>query len=463
MRFLGSQKSKLIAGTSLILGLAGITLTSIFNAGKDLAQNPPAPALSGGLNLQPTQSGSNPAVSTRFTALTTATQSDFPNPQTTNVAGHFSIPKNALAGSNQPSKAPPSPAPASSPASKLYAVIDEAGKTRYSVNADQVSASDKLPGEGIDFDQTKLLKVLKSTLDYFAQYATVDPTLQHPGVLGKKGVSIPEVVATLEFMIQTLETDIQNGQPTRLKDPQFIQDHFRVMHWSAFNPEDKAQKQLRITKYAVFKHPASRSQTATFNTPLYGLTPAAVQDKTYLRYTKQEVLSGIFDKGGKEFGKAEALAYLSRAGFEDALLQGTVLLDFPDGSQQYVNVDRNNGIPYVRGVGQPYQKRFWYFKNTDGIKGYGGKDLPKISIQPGVTFAGDVNNVGLGRIVALAYTSNKQKKLRLGVIGDTGGAFLPNLHQLDWLAGTFKNREEFWQAAREIPDYVDAYWLIKKP
>ena len=96
------------------------------------------------------------------------------------------------------------------------------------------------------------------------------------------------------------------------------------------------------------------------------------------------------------------------------------------------------------------------------IKGYGHNINAKISIKPGVTFAGDILNIGLGRIVVIEYTKGGQKKLRMGVIADTGGAFLPNLAQLDLLAGTFKNRREFTQYIRQLPEYATAYFLVKK-
>jgi hypothetical protein len=39
---------------------------------------------------------------------------------------------------------------------------------------------------------------------------------------------------------------------------------------------------------------------------------------------------------------------------------------------------------------------------------------------------------------------------------------LPNLYQLDFLAGIFGNKDEFQQAARTMPEYANAYFLIRK-
>ena len=64
--------------------------------------------------------------------------------------------------------------------------------------------------------------------------------------------------------------------------------------------------------------------------------------------------------------------------------------------------------------------------------------------------------------MALAHRTGGRSQLQLGVIADTGGAFLPNLHQLDFLAGVFGDRDEFYAATRNLPEYAQAYILIRK-
>lgn len=343
-----------------------------------------------------------------------------------------------------------------------YQTIDEHYNHRFSVDSNQVITAGNLPDLDVRFNETDLLTVLQNTQAYFQTYAAENPDVQREGILGTKNVNLPDVLNTLEFMINTLQEDIANHQPTRLKDPTFINTHFRVFQWSAYNPADPGQQLLRITKYAVFTHPGSRTQTDVFNVPLYRLNEDAESDRFYLNYTKQEVLSGIYESGGAEFGRVEPLAYLTRESFEDALMQGTILIKFPDGSSAFFNVDRNNGIAYDSNLSPYQQGRYWYFKPVDAIKGYGHKSEAKISIEPGVTFAGDVLNIGLGRIVVLEHNTGGQEQLQLGIIADTGGAFLPNLHQLDFLAGVFRNRNEFYAATSQLPEYARAYLLIKK-
>ncbi len=341
----------------------------------------------------------------------------------------------------------------------FYSVINEWQKYQYSINANQVLTAGKLPNTQINLNQGDLLTVLTNTRNYFQKYSTEDPDTQRIGILVTQGVTVKDILKTLDFMMTVLEEDIANNRKTRLQDPNFINANFRVIKWSAHNPENPQQKKLRITKYAAFIHTGSRQKTAKYNTPIYAIKEELNQDKFYTKYTKQDVLSGIYETGGKEFGKVKPIAYLTRSGLEAALMQGTVLVNFTDGTKEFLNVDKNNGMSYIRGVKATSQKRYWYFKEVDAIKGYGYKIDAKISIKPGVTFAGDVLNVGLGRIIVI---EDNQKRLKMGVIADTGGAFLPNLYQLDFLAGTFTSEQDFEQYIQKLPDYTNAYILVKK-
>ncbi len=346
--------------------------------------------------------------------------------------------------------------------STFYSVINEWQKYQYSVNSNQVLKTGKLPNNPINFNQADLLTVLTNTRQYFQKYSQEDPDIQRTGILLTQGVTVKDILKTLDFMIVVLEEDISNKRTTRLQNPNFINANFRVIKWSAHNPENPQQKQLRITKYAAFIHPGSRQKTSTYNTPIYAINEEVSQEKFYTQYTKQDVLSGIYEPGGKEFGKVKPIAYLTRSGLEAALMQGTVLVNFTDGTKEFLNVDRNNGMSYIRGLKATAQTRYWYFKEVDAIKGYGYKIDAKISIKPGVTFAGDVLNIGLGRIIVIEDNQSGQKRLKMGVIADTGGAFLPNLYQLDFLAGTFTSERAFEQYIQKLPEYTNAYILVKK-
>ena len=347
--------------------------------------------------------------------------------------------------------------------SQAYRVIDELKKYQYTINGNKLFSPAQLPRSNrISFNQKDLLATLINTRQYYQDHWDDDPNISRPGVLSTQGVTVQDVLKTLDFMIVVLQEDIANNRPTRLQDPNFINSNFRVIKWSASNPKQPRRKNLRITKYAVFVHPGSRKKTAKFNVPLYSLQETPLTDKFYTKYSKQDVLSGIYEPGGKEHGKVKPIVYMTREGLEEALMQGTILVDLGGGSSAYFNVDRSNEVPYVKGINRRSQKRYWYFKEVKDIKGYGYKIDEKISIKSGVTFAGDVLNVGLGRMVVIEYMKNGRRHLRMGVIADTGGAFLPNFYQLDYLAGIFKSQASFNRYIKQLPTYATAYILIKK-
>jgi len=347
--------------------------------------------------------------------------------------------------------------------SQAYRVIDELKKYQYTINGNKLFSPAQLPSSNrISFNQKDLLATLINTRQYYQDHSDDDPNISRPGVLSTQGVTVQDVLKTLDFMIVVLQEDIANNRPTRLQDPNFINSNFRVIRWSASNPKQPRRKNLRITKYAVFVHPGSRKKTAKFNVPLYSLKDTPLTEKFYTKYSKQDVLSGVYEPGGKEHGKVKPIVYMTREGLEEALMQGTILVDLGGGSSAYFNVDRSNEVPYVKGINRRLQKRYWYFKEVKDIKGYGYKIDEKISIKSGVTFAGDVLNVGLGRMVVIEYMKNGRRHLRMGVIADTGGAFLPNFYQLDFLAGIFKSQASFNRHIKQLPTYAKAYILIKK-
>ncbi|MCM1983502.1 hypothetical protein [Lyngbya confervoides] len=342
-----------------------------------------------------------------------------------------------------------------------YDVLDEFGRSQFQVTSAQVFERSGLPNLSVTFSEQDLLTVLRNTRAYFLTYAPQDPKILRPGLLGAQGIEAADILNTLNFMIAVLQEDLAAGRVTRLKDPQFLQQHFQILHWTPFNPGDQQQQELRLTKYAVFTHSGSRRPGAPYDVALYQLEPQAKADQVHRRYSKQEVLAGVFEPGGVDHGQVKPLAYLTRTGLEEALLQGTLLVNFVEGGSAYFNVDVNNGIAYEPGVAQQAQRRYWYFKQVDAIKGYGYTSEAKISVLPGVTFAGDILNIGLGRVVALETQVEGKATLQLGLIADTGGAFSPNLHQLDFLAGVFPSRAAFTDYARSRSGQARAYILVR--
>ncbi len=344
-----------------------------------------------------------------------------------------------------------------------YQVINESKQPQYLAQSREIFSASNLPNTRVNFNAADLLVVLTSTRKYFKNRLDSDADLQREGILASQGVTIPDVVKTLDFMILTLTQDLKAKRPIRLQDPKFLKTHFRAIQWRAFDPKTTAEKRIRLTKYAVFTHPGARTPTKEYPLGLYALKPGTDIDRIRIKYTKQDVLKNIYEPKGIEYGAVEPLAYLDRAGLESALMEGTVLIKFTDGTTAYFNVDRHNNIPYIKGLDPLEQQRYWYFKRVNAIKGYGQTIQTKISLKPGVTFAGDVLNIGLGKIVVTESGGNaNQPQLRMGIIADTGGAFLPNLHQLDFLAGIFNSKEDFAAYTRKLPEYTKAYILVKR-
>ncbi len=358
----------------------------------------------------------------------------------------------------------PTPQPAKTPTPQPgnYQIIDEFKQQRFLAPSQQMFKQSRLPSAKVDFNAPDMLSVLISTKKYFDERSSSDPDVRRQGILATQGVTVADILKTLDFMILTLQEDIRAKRAIRLQDATFLNANFRVIQWTAFNPTGKKEQRLRITKYAVFSHPGSRTPTAEFDLGLYALKPNGDADRIRTKYTKQDIIQSIYEPGGKEFGAVEPLAYLNREGLESALMEGTVLIDFTDGTSAFFNVDRNNGIPFIKGLAPLEQQRYWYFQPVDNIKGYGRTVDSKISIKPGVTFAGDVLNIGLGRMIVTEDASGGKSGLRMGVIADTGGAFLPNLHQLDFLAGIFDTKAKFNERIHKLPEYVKAYILVKR-
>jgi hypothetical protein len=356
----------------------------------------------------------------------------------------------------------PSVTPTNLPQVGDYQVIDELKQPQFMAQSQDILKAAKLPNRKVNFNPADLLVVVNSTRKYFKNSLDSDLDLQREGILGTQGIKVKDIIKTLDFMALTLKQDIKAKRSIRLQDPKFLNTNFRSIQWTAFNPTATDEKRVRMTKYAVFTHPGSRTPTKEYNAGLYALKPDTDTETIRTKYTKQEVLTNIYEPEGKEFGVVEPLAYLNREGLESALMEGTVLIKFTDGTSKFFNVDRNNNIPFVKGLTPTDQQRYWYFKPVTAIKGFGQSIETKISLKPGVTFAGDVLNIGLGRIVVTESSVAGKQQLRMGIIADTGGAFLPNLHQLDFLAGVFETKEDFDVYTRKLPEYMKAYILVKR-
>lgn len=332
-----------------------------------------------------------------------------------------------------------------------------------------MSATPEFQGR-FDFRGSELCVTAKNTLNYLNKGPVYDPEVIHSG----KVASIPlaRIKATLLFICQN---------QAKMNDPLYIKQHFDFIRWypdlkkakqlSANKPllQNMPKNSILMTKYYVHLANASPKATASMPYALYGL-PSDEQSLTLeqananpkltrFKFGKQAVL-----KGALENLSIPKLAYLSRDDLESALMQGTVIANFGNtGGKKTFNVHRNNNIAYDRTKNPYKQERFWYFKQVDGIKGYGKDAEHKITVNPEVTFAADLTQFGLGKLLMIQYHDKSGATVsRAGIFADTGGAFADNLYQVDYLAGSYHGKEAFSQATHNLPDYVDAYFMVLK-
>lgn len=339
------------------------------------------------------------------------------------------------------------------------------------IEASRVLAEGELPRGTLRSDPQALGAVAGATAAYLAAQAPHDVTIG-AGLAGELGVTAADVRATLEFVARIAEED--SGKPAqRLQDPAFLSEHFRVLGWTPHDAKQKPLKDLRLTKYLVPRIEGREAPEGPFDTPLYGVpsdeagldetaADAARERLDRFRYTRQDVLGGVYGPKGAAAGRAPVLVYLRRADVIDAMLQGTVEVTLPGGKTRTFNVARHNGRPYVKGRSGEEQERFWYFREVEGILGWGWRADQKIPVQPGVTVAGDLWNLGLGQLLALSWDGPQGPQVQLVVLADTGGAFHPNLGQLDLLAGAFPTHAAMYAATADVPDHVRPAILVLK-
>ena len=327
-----------------------------------------------------------------------------------------------------------------------------------------------LPDARYELDGPALCATAKETLAYLDKGTDYDPQVIHEGKVFP--VSLWRMKATLRFICQ---------HQAQLNDPVFVKKHFNFIRWQ---PDlDQAKRfsvnkpllknlptdRILMTKYYVHLSKASTTRNDAAPFAIYALPKdeqlmtleQANQQPSLVRfkYGKQAILRGALNGKG-----VPVLAYVSRDDLESALMQGTLVADFGNHlGRKTFNVHRNNNIAYDK-LKPPYdQERYWYFKQVDGIKGYGKDSDHKITVNPGVTFAADLTQFGLGQLLMIQYPDKKGKIIsRAGIFADTGGAFADNLYQVDFLSGVYQGKQAYAQATRELPDYVYAYFMVLK-
>ena len=342
--------------------------------------------------------------------------------------------------------------------------------TFQAFSAPSFTSDDPLAGDHSEVNFLALCATAKQTLAYLNKGAAYDPQVIHQGKV--LPINLSRIKATLKFICQN---------QTKLNDPVFIKEHFDFIHWkpdsgqakrfSANKPllQNLPHDRILMTKYYVHLAEASIQPSVAKPYAIYALPKDeqnlsleqanAMPKLTRFHYGKQAILAGALNGNN-----VPILGYVSRDDLESALMQGTIVADFGRTiGRKILNVHRNNNIEYDR-LKPPYeQNRYWYFKEVDGIKGYGKDSDHKITVNPEVTFAADLTQFGLGKLLMIQYTEKSGTIItRMGILADTGGAFTNNLYQVDFLAGAYQGKDAYIKATRNLPDYVNAYFMVLK-
>tara|TARA_R110000737_G_scaffold320046_2_gene331476 strand:+ start:953 stop:2077 length:1125 start_codon:yes stop_codon:yes gene_type:complete len=346
---------------------------------------------------------------------------------------------------------------------------------------------DKTPelGNMASFKASELCNVAGKTKRYLSKFSA-DKFAVHTGKVFDESVTLARVKQTLDFICQTYREDVRAKRQSRLHNEFFLIENFDFYRWtpdiatarkialkstnarktSMLNaiPNDK----IFLTKYYTKLLTASAVKTPIYNQALYALPYdesaltllEANNDLTITRnkYTRQEIIAGALE----EKNLAKALIWLTEEALHDVLLQGTGVVEV-NGERRYFNVHRNNGIAYDYALGKREQARYWYFSEVPSIMGYGETLDSKIAITPQVSFAGNVADLGLGKLFMVSYQQAEATISRLGVLSDQGGAFDDNLFQLDLLVDSYYGWEDYHQANKHLPDYAQAWLMLMKP
>ncbi|MEZ4241056.1 MAG: MltA domain-containing protein [Myxococcota bacterium] len=317
------------------------------------------------------------------------------------------------------------------------------------------------PGLLPETASTEIGAVARETARELREQRAAGTVLADAGLFAELGVSLDDV----DLVDRTARED-RGAVHKRLEDPAWLAAHFDAWLWRSDTEGAAARdialepEQIRLTSYLVYQVEGRTARDADHDTPLYALPDAELAGAPpdlRLKYDRPAVYAGVY-LDGEAAGAARPLVWLTRADANQAQLQGSVEVRTEDGRTRMYNVHENNGIPYDPAIRDgDRQRRFWYFREVQGILG-----IEQIPLRPRAAVAGDVYDLGLGKLVALRWDGERGPEVHLAVLADTGGAFQPNLFQLDWLAGAFPSAAAYQAWAATVPKRVEAAVLVRR-
>lgn len=288
-------------------------------------------------------------------------------------------------------------------------------------------------------------------------------------------ISLKDILETHSFIAHIANED-KHKKTKRLQSPRFLNQHFTFFK---LNPSAEIQKnsihrtdwqkklapgEIKLTGYAAFVVPGSPVKTQRFSHALYQLKegPSSNHDQVRTRFSKTEILDGVLEHPDHHYS-VKALAWITEEGFKDALMQGTVFVEFPDKSIRSFAIHKHNGFIFNKKHVGTTQEQYWFFRPLDTTSTR-KKINKKITEFKESIIACDIKNLGYGSFVLLTGTNPKTKQFEVRPVftGDTGGAFKNNISHVDLFVGLCRSKKEFWDVKKYIPENVSAYFLVKK-
>lgn len=326
-----------------------------------------------------------------------------------------------------------------------------------------------LKGEPIVTDASALTLVADDTAHFLQKVSKSTHMRVDNGAFDHHLLSLDDVRETAAFI-----AEVGKKNPALLKSPWFYNTYFDFYWWHADTKTlekmpatprgwGKPPEYIRTTTYRACKVHGSPVKTKKYTYPLYAV-PSDEQGKTpdYIRthheqfirfkYTLDQIHKGALE----DSSLTRPLAWLDEHDYKEFAMQGTVKVVFEDGKEQMLRVAGNNG--------KTGDQRYW-FTGVVTYKDPRRSQFPlKVEPQPDVTFAGNIKELGYGKVILLRGWNRQAERLetRIGLLTDTGGAFKGNLYQLDIFTGYFDSKADYHQKIKGYPHTAQAYILIKK-
>ncbi len=325
-----------------------------------------------------------------------------------------------------------------------------------------------LKTEHLVSDPTALTLVADDTAHFLKKVPKSKYAKADNGFFDHHGITIQDVQDTAAFI-----AEVGAKRPKLLKTAWFFNEFFDFYRWYSDDCFEKISNVprgwgkppefIRTTTYRACKVHGSKVKTQKYTCPLYAVpldeknkTPDAIKAHTekFLRfkYTKTEILKGSLEDNPL----IKPLAWVDAADYKEFVMQGTVKVVYEDKSEQIIRVAGTNG--------KASPEKYW-FASPVVYRDPRQSSYPlKVEPTPEVSFAGNIKELGFGKVIALRGWNKETRRLetRIGLLVDTGTAFENNLCQLDIFTGYFDSKEEYHQKIKGYPHTAQAYVLIKK-